>query len=201
MSQSVGILAYGSLIPNPGDEIGGAIVERKRNVTTPFNIEFARTSKGRRGAPTLVPVPDGGAQIFAHLLVLDASVEDATDFLYRREINNSGSNRRYQQKDNPGPNDIVINSLENFHGVDVVLYAEIAANISVLTAQTLARLAIGSARGSDDGRDGITYLMDATGAGIETPLTTAYVDEVKRLTGARDLEEALAIARARVSHE
>jgi hypothetical protein len=51
MKASVGILAYGSLIDNPGREIEAALVGRKPNVRTPFGVEFGRSSIKRGGAP------------------------------------------------------------------------------------------------------------------------------------------------------
>ena len=42
MKETVGILAYGSLIDNPGDEIAAATVRTIEEVETPFNVEFAR---------------------------------------------------------------------------------------------------------------------------------------------------------------
>ena len=56
----VGILAYGSPIEDPGIEIEPFVSKRICNVETPFNIEFARTSSSRNGAPALVPVTEGG---------------------------------------------------------------------------------------------------------------------------------------------
>ena len=60
MNPSIGILAFGSLINSPGAEIEAALIGRKLNVCTPFGVEFARSSIGRGGAPTLVPVQQGG---------------------------------------------------------------------------------------------------------------------------------------------
>jgi hypothetical protein len=65
---AVGILAFGSLIDHPGWEIEEVIIEQKTDVLTPFKVEFARASKTRAGAPTLVPVGIGGSRIRAHLL-------------------------------------------------------------------------------------------------------------------------------------
>jgi hypothetical protein len=50
-------------------------------------VEFARSSRTRDGAPTLVPVSEGGAHVCASVLVLDDAdtVGDARDILYRRE--------------------------------------------------------------------------------------------------------------------
>lgn len=46
MELTVGILAFGSLIDDPGKELAPVIVMRKPNVLTPFGVEFAR-SNGR----------------------------------------------------------------------------------------------------------------------------------------------------------
>lgn len=66
----VGILAYGSLIEEPGVEIEPLIVERQQGIETPFPVEFARSSDTRQGAPTLVPVDQGGSLVPAEVLVL-----------------------------------------------------------------------------------------------------------------------------------
>ena len=66
----IGILAYGSLGDDPGAEIGSLVAERIGGVRTPFRVEFARQSRTRGGAPTLVPVSEGGASVEAKVLVL-----------------------------------------------------------------------------------------------------------------------------------
>ena len=91
MKDTVGILAYGSLISNPGDEIKAATSETRTGVTTPFRVEFARSSQGRGDAPTLVPVEKGGACVEARIFVVSRTECDAADILYRREINKVGS--------------------------------------------------------------------------------------------------------------
>lgn len=193
----VGILGYGSLIAHPGKEISEVMTATKSGVETPFNVEFARSSTGRRGAPTLVPVDEGGARVKASILIVDTSVEDATHRLYRREIDQVGTARRYNPPAQPGQNDVLVKRLMDFHGVGTVLYTHIGANISDLTAAKLARLAIMSARELDNGRDGITYLMDAKRHGIKTKLSDAYEEEIKKRLGAKDLADALRIARER----
>lgn len=70
----VGILAYGSLIEEPGMEIEPLICERKERIETPFSIEFARSSSSRCGAPTVVLVESGGCRVHATILVLDSAV-------------------------------------------------------------------------------------------------------------------------------
>lgn len=194
---SVGILAYGSLIANPGDEINAVMTGTKSGVETPFNVEFARSSRERHGAPTLVPVEVGGARVQAYILLLDASVEDATDRLYRREINQVGTAKRYKHSENPGVDTVIVKRLMNFHDMDVVLYTHIGKNIDDLTPAKLAQLAIKSAQELDNGRDGISYLIDAKRHGIKTKLSDAYEEEIKKQLGPKDLDEALRMARER----
>lgn len=57
---SIGILAFGSIINEPGEELAAAVT-RRIEVETPVAVEFARSSRTRDGAPTLVPVNRGAA--------------------------------------------------------------------------------------------------------------------------------------------
>jgi hypothetical protein len=85
----VGILASGSLLSDPGDELNRVIERRIDDVLTPFEVEYARSSRTRASAPTLVPVKGGmGGQVRAQVLVLkpDANVATAKTLLYRREV-------------------------------------------------------------------------------------------------------------------
>jgi len=193
----VGILAYGSLIDDPGKEIQGAVVRRIENVETPFPVEFARRSRKRDGAPTLVPVETGGARVRAVIFVLRDSVtlQEAADMLWRRERNEVGSGQTYTPPDRPGPNTVVVEQLQRFHGVETVLYTKIPANITDLTPETLAELAIKSARGRAGAqrRDGISYLIAAKRNGINTPLMEEYEREILNGVPANTLEEALRI--------
>ena len=194
MTGAVGILAYGSLIANPGDEILAVRTQVVTDLSTPFPVEYARTSTGRGGAPTLVPFDDGGA-VQSQLFIVDCSVEDATDRIFRREIDKVGSGRQYTPSDNPGPNTVIVSRIDNFLNIEVVLYTRIEPTIPDPTPATLAVLAIDSVARTDSGRDGITYLMDAINAGISTPLTDDYAAEIMRRTGTGTLEEALASVR------
>ena len=65
---NIAILAFGSLIEDPGEEIGPLIRDRVEGVRTPFSIEFARRSRTRGGGPTLIPVDDGGSRLSVPLL-------------------------------------------------------------------------------------------------------------------------------------
>ncbi len=195
---TIGILAYGSLIPNPGEEIGPVTVRRIGGVKTPFRVEFSRSSRVRDGAPTLVPVERGGARVAGVMLVLHDSVTeaDAQDVLYRRERNRVGTGDRYADVDPADPDSVFLGRLNGFAGLDVVLHAALRANIEEPAPELLARLAIASAAAPSGGvgRDGIRYLTDAQQCGIVTPLMPEYEEEILRQTGGRDLEEARTIA-------
>jgi cation transport regulator ChaC len=189
---TIGILAYGSLIDQPGPEIAEATVRTLTDgIMTPFRIEFARTSQTRAGAPTLVPFDTGGARVSARIFVLNVSEREAADRLWRREINAVGSGRKYRAKDHPGPNDVIVQRSHAFPEVGTVLYTKIGANIETLTAERLAKLAIESAKKLRDGRDGISYLINAKRNGIKTPLSDAYEQEILRATQTTSLRDAL----------
>jgi hypothetical protein len=199
IGSTVGILAFGSLIDDPGKELGAAIVTRKPNVMTPFGVEFARSSTKRGGAPTLVPLQPRGSPVSAVILILNIREQEAMDRLWRREVDRVGQGGHYVHRANPGPNTLIIDRHENLEGVDVVFSARFPATINPLTAEHLAELAIKSARQLGNGRDGITYLIDAKRNGITTPLSGAYEREILRRTQARDLPEALEKIRAQAT--
>ena len=193
----LGILAYGSLIDDPGEEIKAVTVNRIRNVVTPFKVEFARSSQTRTGAPTLVPVESGGAHVKAQIFILKESVseKEAIDMFWRRETNQVSTDKMYNRPARPDENTVLVERLEKFHNIDVVLYTKIGANIHPLTPQRLARLAIDSARSEAcvQGRDGISYLINAKRNGIQTPLMPKYEEEILREVRATSLEDALHI--------
>jgi hypothetical protein len=193
MAERIGILAYGSLISDPGDEIRSATIETKKGVITPFKVEFARKSRSRKGAPTLVPVEQGGAQVRAWIFVLNVTKEEAANRLWRRETREPDVTRVYKHLKNPTPDTVIIECFTDFKamGVDIVLSTKIGTNIADLTAETLADHAIQSAQVLTNGQDGISYLMRAKENGIVTPLSGAYEEEIKRRLNVTDLEEAL----------
>ena len=197
MTSTVGILAYGSLIDDPGAEIVPVILWRI-DCRTPFKVEFARASKSRKGGPTLVPY-DNGTEVAAQILVVDLPLSEATDRLYRRERHKVGEGVVYDAFRKVTPNRVIIKTLPDFEGVNKVLYTSIGANIGELTATKLAELAIASARALNNGNDGISYLIHTKKAGTRTPLSDEYEAEIKRLTGTASLKEALAELRAKPS--
>ncbi|WP_029914773.1 hypothetical protein [Pelobacter seleniigenes] len=195
----VGILAYGSLIEDPGKEIVPLICERKEGIETPFSIEFARSSSTRDGAPTVVPVEIGGGRVHATILVLDAGVDlkTAQDLLWRRETRNESTNKHYALPSKPNPNRMVVEKLNNFAGLDVVLYTKLGANITDPNAAKLADLAIKSAKAEAgrSGKDGISYLLSVKRQGISTPLMQGYENEILQKTGTSSLVDALSRCR------
>ena len=195
----VGILAYGSLLTWPGPELHSLIHDRKDSVTTPFAVEFARASSRRSGAPTLAPVETGGCRVGGSLLLLEHHVdlERAHHLLYRREINQVGTDLTYDPNEPPSPDRVRIEHLAGFDGCNHVIYARLPAFLAP-NPPDLARRAIASARAGSgaEGRDGISYLMGVRVNGIETPLTQAYEKEILRQTATTNLSDAHAAARA-----
>lgn len=187
----IGILAYGSLTSDPGDEIGPLIASRKA-MMTPFGIEYGRYStRTRGGAPTVVPHPKG-AQVAATVLVLrdDVTLQDAKDMLWRRETGNVKPKRPTERTS------VRIAEHANLCGLSMVISTEFARDcIEDPEPAVLAQAAIASVRHAPLGKDGITYLMSLMDHEIITPLTHAYRDEILRQTGTASLRAALVAAR------
>jgi cation transport regulator ChaC len=190
----IGILAYGSLIDDPGKELVPFIRESIANIKTPFSIEFARSSNSRDGAPTLIPVEDEGAQVQGVILVLDSDVglQKAEDLLWRRETRNECSDKHYSRPTKPNANFVVIEHIENLANVDTALFTKIGANIENRNPDYLADLAIFSARrvAGDKKMDGISYLISVKKQRIQTPLMPDYEEAILRKTNAQTLNEA-----------
>ncbi len=202
----IGILAYGSLIADPGWEIGNLIDRTIMEVETPFAVEYARKSDTRSGAPSLVPVPDGkGGHVQSCLFVLKpyTRIQSAKNILYRREIHQIGNRSKiYIHSNNPGVNKTTVDEIHNFKDVDLVLYTRIGANLPAILdenitdqekAEQLARLSINSINEMTffTCQDGIHYLAAAMHYGVTTRLTELYKQAILHLTdNAPDLTEA-----------
>lgn len=188
-SSTLGILAYGSLIRDPGPELAPLVVDR-RFAATPFNVEFARKSRTRGWAPTLVPFTKG-APITATVLVLAAGthLDEAEDMLFRRETRRHPPAEYPRNDPRDGPDDVTIQRHLGA-AVDVLLSVSLPSNIDP-SPQELARLAIASVTAPREAEDGISYLIGAKADGITTPVMPSYEAEILARTGARDLEEAL----------
>jgi hypothetical protein len=191
---TVGILAYGSLLDDPGVELEARVVRRIEGVETPFAVEFARSSRTRDGGPTLVPVDAGGAAVRAEVLVLEDAVyeELARDLLYRRETRQVGKSVTYGAAEADWIRQI------SFAGLGACFYTALEPNIDPLTVPGLADLALRSAAAGAGAkrRDGISYLEEQKRRGVVTPLMPGYEAEVLARTGGRDLADAWARARA-----
>nr|WP_294991441.1 hypothetical protein [uncultured Sediminibacterium sp.] len=203
---TIGILAYGSLINDPGEEINQHIIGMK-DCVTPFNVEYARMSKTRANAPTLIPVRENGKPVNAKILLLNGlSIEQAEDMLWRRETRTKKINANYPRKEKPGTNDVVVKRVADFEGVPTVLYTSIGQNLGILNPTVLAKLAINSFIDDEQNKktDGIHYLLNAKQNGIETGLSKEYEKAINELAGTKTLVEAikkLAILRSEVWKE
>jgi hypothetical protein len=190
--KKIGILAFGSLIADPGEELQSKISMRIKT-KTPFPVEYARISgKTRGGAPTLIPHPDGSS-VPAEILVLDddVSIETARDLLWRRETRKIDTDEHYAE--GTTANSVLIQKFHDAPCVSTVLYTDFppAGKLEQPTAKDLASRAIQSVQKAEDGKDGISYLIAALASGIETPLTQSYRDEIIEQTDAMSLEQAL----------
>lgn len=191
---TVGILAYGSLIDDPGPELS-PLINRKIDCKTPFKIEFARLSKTRDFAPTLVPVTDGGRNVNAVILVLKegTDIETAASMLWRRELHKSGTDS-YRRPASPGKNSVLIETILNFHEIDQVLYTSIPQNMGMFSKPDyLAYFAIRSilSNAGQTEKDGVRYLLNAKENGIITEHSDAYEKAVLEQSGTNSLKEAI----------
>ncbi|MCA0349549.1 MAG: hypothetical protein LCH35_09850 [Bacteroidetes bacterium] len=189
----VGILAYGSLIDNPGKEIEPLIIDRI-NCKTPFKVEFARTSSSRGGAPTLIPYKTGN-EVNAVILVLENSTDlaQAKSILWRRE-RHKFDGKEYVDIVSPTLNQVVVLSVKDFEDVETVIYTSIGKNIEgEVNAEKLSQLAIASilSDAGDEKKDGIRYLLDAKNNSIVTGLSPQYEQLILNSTEAETLEEAI----------
>lgn len=185
----VGILAYGSLIVDPGVELEPLIIHRFETLT-PFPVEFARLSTTRGGAPTVVPHASG-KPVRAVVLVLMDRVErvEARNLLWRRETRNERSVSTYHE--DPAADAVIVRELAGFCGLEHVLYTDfkLEGKIADPDPVLLAKAAVASVGRAAPGKDGISYLRDLIGTGIETALTPRLVAEILSQTATDDLEK------------
>lgn len=194
--KKIGVLAFGSLIHDPGSELQDRIGMRIKT-NTPFAVEYGRYSgKTRGGAPTLAPHQQG-SPVAAEILVLDdeVTVEEATNMLSNRERRRIGTGETYAE--GTSANSVLVRAFKDDPCVDTVIYTDfpVTGKIPNPTATDLAEHAIRSVATAEEGKDGITYLIDAIKCGVATPLTPAYRDEILGQTNAGSLEQALTNAK------
>ena len=195
----IGILAYGSLITHPGPEIESVLDHVIPDVLTPFPVEYARRSRSRAGAPTLVPIPiGGGTPVKAVVLVLKKYTrkKKAQNFLYRRELHQEGDLKVIydDQVQRQKRDALVIETMKNQFGLSVIYYTALKPNFTeILDAkrtleekvELLARAAIDSLTQETykKGTDGIQYLADNIDAGVITELTELYEQAILKKAG------------------
>lgn len=193
-THNLGILAFGSLIDNPGEEISEIEVNRIE-CETPFNVEFARKSSKRGDAPTLIPF-ESGMPVKAIIIVLrnNIDINTAESILYRRERHVSNRTDVYEHSDNPGQNKVVVKRWENLMNVKTVLSTALGCNLTQpLSPTLLANLAINSilSEAGEKEKDGIRYLLSAKKNGIVTRLSNDYEKQILALTETSSLEMAI----------
>ena len=201
-----GILAYGSVISDPGEQIEQAMINYNGHIIgaiTPFRVEFARKSTNRAFAPTLVPFEDG-KRVKGQVFAMDLPENIGAKILYKRETGISKDNLSiayYNANDDMqkiytiGKTKIV--SLLDFAGLGKVLFAYLVDTIRPLNSNHLACLAIQSTASQkiDPGCDGISYLIDAKQSGIVTRYSSDYEKDILQITKTCCLKQALEKAR------
>jgi len=198
MKNKIGILAFGSLIYEPGSEIKELEKERI-NCITPFKVEYSRISSTRGNAPTLIPisVKEKGATIKAVIIVLknETSIEKAKDILWRRETQIIDKTRKYKYRENPNENQLIIKLLENFYNVEKVIYTSFKQQEKYknLTSTELAEYSITSilSFAGKLKKDGIRYLSSAKKNNIITYKSEKYEQQILYMTKTNSLEEAI----------
>lgn len=195
----IGILAFGSLIDNPGEEIEKIEIDRI-DCVTPFKVEFARISSSRGNAPTLIPVADDatGKKVKAKIIVLNSdeiTLDQAKSILWRRECHITDSSGTYTEPEYPTSKHVLIRECDNFLEVKKVIYTSflLQEKYTNMGPEQLADFAIESIL-SESGRkekDGIRYLLSTKESGIQTELSEEYEEMILKKTNTKSLKEAI----------
>lgn len=194
----IGILAFGSLIDNPGEEIKKLEVERL-DCETPFKVEFARISSSRGKAPTLIPVQDDakGRKAKSKLIVIKDTINlnEAKSILWRRECHITDKSKKFKEPERPTSKNVLIGELENFCNVEKVLYTTflLQEELKDINPERLADFAIESilSKAGMEEKDGIRYLLSAKESGIETEYSKEYEEFILSKTETNSLKEAI----------
>lgn len=188
-----GILLYGPMLDDLTKEIKSAMKKRIQGISTPFKVELARKNDSFGGAPELVQVSSGGAQVKGELIVFKDSIteREVVNMLYRMENHFEGTQKTYRKPSHPSSNVFVIKSLQDFYGIDKVFYPYIGRNINNITPQKLAKLTIDSVFNvEDEAPDGFSYLMMLKKYDISTPMLEACEEEILHQTDSSSLWES-----------
>lgn len=193
-TQHITILAYGSLIWDPGNEIKQhtiAVID----CFTPFNIEYAQISGTRGSAPTLTKVEGFGGKTRAKLFVLDyhnnpKEKKRVYSLVCKREgIENEKPWDGYG--DPPAPifrEDILEYSTVFYCAFKIKKDIESIVKKGLLVKKLVewAKKSVKEcAKSGKIEKNGVRYLINCYKAGIITPLTEAYIQEL----GGMDIEE------------
>lgn len=198
MDYKIGILSFGSLINDPGNEIAEASVDII-DCVTPFKVEYARISSSRSNAPTLIPVDENaiGKKVKAKIIKLRDGVttNQAKDMLWRRECYKIGSSKGYKESSHPTSKNLQIKTLDNFLNFRQVIYTYFSSQDEFinLTPKDLACFAISSilSEAGNKEKDGIRYLLSAKNNGIKTELSDDYESFILMMTDSNNLAEAI----------
>ncbi|WP_417602546.1 hypothetical protein [Owenweeksia hongkongensis] len=193
-----GILAFGSLIDDPGEEIKELEIDRLDSVT-PFKIEFARISSSRGKAPTLVPVKDEakGRKVKSKIIVMNesTSLNELKSILWRRECHITDKTKGFKRPEKPTSKHVLIGELENFYNVEKVIYTTFLPQKEYenLDPEKLADFALSSilSKAGTDKIDGVRYLLSARESGIETEYSERYIKSLLSKTDTSSLQEAI----------
>jgi hypothetical protein len=189
--KKIDILAFDSLITDPGTELLPKITMRIKTLT-PFGVEYGRISQTRGGAPTLVP-HEAGAPVEGEILVLKdtVSIEEARNILWRRERRKEGTGEVYVA--GATPNSVLVREWTESPCVGHVLYTDFnpEGKVAQPQAMDLAKRAIQSVKAAKKGMDGITYLKNNLATGVKTKLSVDYESEILKQTKSNSLLEAL----------
>lgn len=194
----IGILAFGSLIDKPGEEIKKLEVERL-DCETPFKVEFARISYSRGKAPTLVPVRGDakGKKTKSKIIAIKdtTSLEEAKSILWRRECHITDKSKKFKEPENPTSKNVLIGELESFCNVEKVIYTTFLPQEEYkdINPENLADFAIESilSKAGKEEKDGIRYLLSAKESGIETEYSKDYEEFILSKTETNSLREAI----------
>lgn len=186
-SKPVGVLAFGSLIWDPGCLQEHIIAGETRDARTPWPVEYARKSTSRGCAPTVVRVNEGG-RVSAKILILDICDEETARSIVacREGLSHEGRHKIKHCRE-----------LECEHNdLAAVFYAGLKPNICGpdLCAEELATLAVGSFEKLEESercrKNGIRYLRKNIEHGVVTALTCEYKRTILEKCGKETLKDA-----------
>ncbi|MBU4502272.1 MAG: hypothetical protein KKA79_06755 [Nanoarchaeota archaeon] len=187
-NEHIAILAYGSLIWEPGEEIKQHIIAVV-DCITPFNVEYAQRSyKSRGGAPTLTKISGIGNKTRAKLLVLDYhNTIEGKKKVYSLICQRENTPKKEWNDEAEPPKPIYITNLEDYDSVFYCAFKGEPEN--TITSENLVNWAKESVIACNkEGKienNGVRYLINCYKNGVVTPLTEEYIQKL----GGTNVEE------------